>query len=303
MSANASPRTAAGFDVERIRRDFPILSERAYGRPLVYLDNAATSQKPRAVIDALVRYYTTENANVHRGVHLLSERSTASYEDARRTVQTFLNAALSARDCVHARRYRRDQPGGAKLGAGECGRGRRDPDLRAGAPFEHRALADAGRGEARHIARRADRRPRRRDPGGIREAAGAAYEDRRAGVRLERARHRQSHRAHDRDGAPARRCHADRRCAGGAAPQDRRRGAGLRLPRVLRPQALRTDRNRRVVREGAPARRDAAVARRRRHDPLGDFREDAVQRPARTSSRPARRTSRARSGWASPSTT
>ncbi|HXN48543.1 MAG TPA: aminotransferase class V-fold PLP-dependent enzyme, partial [Bryobacteraceae bacterium] len=93
MSANAMPRTTAGFDVARIRRDFPILSERAYGKPLVYLDNAATSQKPRAVIDGLVRYYTTENANVHRGVHLLSERSTASYEDARRTVQTFLNAS------------------------------------------------------------------------------------------------------------------------------------------------------------------------------------------------------------------
>ena len=59
MSAPA----AAGFDVGRIRRDFPILSERAYGRPLVYLDNAATAQKPRAVIDALVRFYTTENAN------------------------------------------------------------------------------------------------------------------------------------------------------------------------------------------------------------------------------------------------
>ncbi len=102
MSANASARTAAGFDVARIRRDFPILSERAYGRPLVYLDNAATSQKPRAVIDALVRYYTTENANVHRGVHLLSERSTASYEDARRTVQTFLNAA-SVREIVFTR--------------------------------------------------------------------------------------------------------------------------------------------------------------------------------------------------------
>jgi cysteine desulfurase/selenocysteine lyase len=102
MSGNASAPAAAGFDVERIRRDFPILSERAYGRPLVYLDNAATAQKPRAVIDALVRFYTTENANVHRGVHLLSERSTAAYEDARRTVQTFLNAS-SVREVIFTR--------------------------------------------------------------------------------------------------------------------------------------------------------------------------------------------------------
>jgi cysteine desulfurase/selenocysteine lyase len=102
MSAKASVRAAVGFDVARIRRDFPILRERAHGRPLVYLDNAATSQKPRAVIDALVRYYTTENANVHRGVHLLSERATAAYENARRTVETFVNAE-SDREIVFTR--------------------------------------------------------------------------------------------------------------------------------------------------------------------------------------------------------
>ncbi len=102
MSGKATAPAVTGFDVERIRRDFPILSERAYGRPLVYLDNAATAQKPRAVIDALVRFYTTENANVHRGVHMLSERSTAAYEDARRTVQTFINAS-SEREIVFTR--------------------------------------------------------------------------------------------------------------------------------------------------------------------------------------------------------
>jgi cysteine desulfurase/selenocysteine lyase len=84
---------AVSFDVRRIREDFPILREQAYGRTLVYLDNAATSQKPQAVLDALMRYYTTENANVHRGVHLLSERATEAYEQARRTVEAFLGAA------------------------------------------------------------------------------------------------------------------------------------------------------------------------------------------------------------------
>ena len=83
------------FDVERIRRDFPILHQRVHGKPLVYLDNAATTQKPQAVIDALVHYYTTDNANVHRGVHRLSERATDAYEGARSTVQKFLNAAES----------------------------------------------------------------------------------------------------------------------------------------------------------------------------------------------------------------
>jgi cysteine desulfurase / selenocysteine lyase len=94
----AAGRLAAdesAFDVARIRRDFPILHQRVHGKPLVYLDNAATTQKPQAVIDALVHYYTTDNANVHRGVHQLSERATEAYEAARVTVQHFLNAAES----------------------------------------------------------------------------------------------------------------------------------------------------------------------------------------------------------------
>ncbi len=81
------------FDVERIRRDFPILAQKAHGKPLVYLDNAATAQKPRAVIDAMSRYYERDNANVHRGVHLLSERATAEYEEARAKLAQFLGAA------------------------------------------------------------------------------------------------------------------------------------------------------------------------------------------------------------------
>ena len=81
------------FDVARIREDFPILKETVNGKSLVYLDNAATSQKPQVVIDALVNYYMTENSNVHRGVHTLSQRATDSYEAARVKVQQFLNAA------------------------------------------------------------------------------------------------------------------------------------------------------------------------------------------------------------------
>jgi cysteine desulfurase/selenocysteine lyase len=92
-AAKAWDRGARPLDVESIRRDFPILQERAYGKPLVYLDNAATSQKPRPVLDALLRYYAGENANVHRGVHYLSERATAAYEGARAKVARFINAS------------------------------------------------------------------------------------------------------------------------------------------------------------------------------------------------------------------
>ena len=83
---------AAEFDVARIREDFPILKQTVSGHPLVYLDNAATSQKPQAVIDALTRYYTTENSNIHRGVHTLSQMATADYEAARGKAQRFINA-------------------------------------------------------------------------------------------------------------------------------------------------------------------------------------------------------------------
>jgi cysteine desulfurase/selenocysteine lyase len=91
-----------GYDVYRVREDFPILRLPMRGKPLVYLDNAATSQKPQTVIDTLTRYYTEENANVHRGVYLLSERATRAYENARLTVQRFINAA-SPREIIFTR--------------------------------------------------------------------------------------------------------------------------------------------------------------------------------------------------------
>ena len=93
---------APTWDVERVRKDFPALHQEVHGKPLVYLDNAATSQKPQAVIDALVDYYTRDNANVHRGVHRLSERATEAYEGARGRIQRHLNAA-SSREIVFVR--------------------------------------------------------------------------------------------------------------------------------------------------------------------------------------------------------
>ncbi|HMR47522.1 MAG TPA: cysteine desulfurase [Bacteroidia bacterium] len=81
------------FDAESIRKDFPVLSQSVYGKPLVYLDNAATSQKPQPVIDALVKYYSEYNANIHRGVHFLSQTASKAYDDVRIKVKNFIHAA------------------------------------------------------------------------------------------------------------------------------------------------------------------------------------------------------------------
>ena len=86
------------LDVQRIRKDFPILERKVYGKPLVYLDNAATSQKPRQVIGALVQYYENYNANIHRAVHRLGEEATAAYEEAREKVARFINAPSA--ECI-----------------------------------------------------------------------------------------------------------------------------------------------------------------------------------------------------------
>lgn len=93
--ASEKPTKLLSFDPDVIKADFPILKQLVHGKPLVYLDNAATSQKPEAVIDAMARYYSEDNSNIHRGVHLLSERATRSYEESREKVQRFINAAAS----------------------------------------------------------------------------------------------------------------------------------------------------------------------------------------------------------------
>jgi cysteine desulfurase/selenocysteine lyase len=102
MSAVTDTASTAPLDIERLRDDFPILRQEVGGHPLVYLDNAATSQKPAAVIDAIDRYYRETNANIHRGVHTLAERATAQYEAARARVAGFINAAES-REIVFTR--------------------------------------------------------------------------------------------------------------------------------------------------------------------------------------------------------
>ncbi len=91
-NALAAKSEAATFDVDAVRKDFPILTREVNGRPLIYLDNGATAQKPDSVIEAIDRYYRDQNSNIHRGVHHLSQLATQAYEDARETIRAFINA-------------------------------------------------------------------------------------------------------------------------------------------------------------------------------------------------------------------
>lgn len=114
---------ARTFDAARLRADFPVLRQQVYGRPLVYLDNAATTQKPQAVIDRITRYYTAENANIHRGVHFLSQQGTDAYEAARTQVRQFVNAP-SDREVI----FTRGCTEGINLVAATWGRANIGPD-------------------------------------------------------------------------------------------------------------------------------------------------------------------------------
>jgi len=112
------------FDIEKIRGEFPILNQEIYGKPLAYLDNAATTQKPQCVIDAINHYYACDNANVHRGVHALSERATANYEAARQRIASFFNASseravIFTRGTTEAINLIATSWGGAHIGAGD----------------------------------------------------------------------------------------------------------------------------------------------------------------------------------------
>jgi cysteine desulfurase / selenocysteine lyase len=96
ITADRVSTVTAGFDAARLSKDFPALNQLVHGKPLVYLDNAATSQKPRSVINAITRFYQEDCSNIHRGVHLLSERATRAYEDVRLTAQQFIHASNPA---------------------------------------------------------------------------------------------------------------------------------------------------------------------------------------------------------------
>ena len=96
LHPSTASAAAPAFDVARARRDFPVLQERVHGKPLAYLDNGASSQRPRVVVEAEADYALREHANVHRGVHTLSQRATARYDGVRESLRAFLNAGDAA---------------------------------------------------------------------------------------------------------------------------------------------------------------------------------------------------------------
>ena len=134
------------LDTEKIRKDFPVLERVVHGdKPLVYLDNAATSQKPRQVLDALTSYYAEHNANVHRGIHVLAEEATALYEGARDKVAAFVNAAdrdeiVFTKNATESLNLAANVMAWAAQPRGLRAR-RRGRHHRDGAPLQHRAVA------------------------------------------------------------------------------------------------------------------------------------------------------------------
>ena len=143
MNTTTLPATPA-LEWSSLRADFPILDQKVHGQPLIYFDNAATTQKPHCVLDALRHYYECDNANVHRGIHELSKRATDAYEAARARAAAFINAR-SADEIV----FTRGTTEGINLVAPILGRQvpalrRRPPAHRDGAPQQHRPLAIAG---------------------------------------------------------------------------------------------------------------------------------------------------------------
>ena len=251
-------------DWSALRADFPILDQQVHGQPLIYFDNAATSQKPRAVIDALVHYYEHDNANVHRGIHELSNRATAGLRSRPRARGPIHQCPERRRNHLHPRHDRRHQPGRAVLGREESQIRRRDSAHRDGASQQPRSVAiarPAHRREARLRARHRRRRPARFVQ--ARFAADEAGEDLFDGPHLELARHDQSGRRPLRPGAQARHHHARGRRAKRRAHAGGRAADRLRFPRVLRPQDVRADGHRRFVWPAGTARRHAAVSGRR----------------------------------------
>ena len=112
------PLVNGTFDVAKIRADFPALAMQVYGKPLVYLDNAASAQKPKQVLDRLHKAYTEQYANVHRGLHYLANEATEAYEGARETVRVFLNAGAQRGNRLYPQRHRSDQSGHLHLRQG-----------------------------------------------------------------------------------------------------------------------------------------------------------------------------------------
>ena len=265
----------------RCARDFPIFEQLIHGKPLAFLDSAASSQKPRQMLEAMNDFYSTSYANVHRGVYVLAERATAALEGAREKVRALAQRAGRAGDHLRPQRDRGDQPRRVSWGLANLGPG----DLVVVTELEHHSnfvpwqyiagrtgaelamipLTDEGELDLSTldaIAAQGNDQGRRDEPG------------------LELARHDQPGREARRVGARAGRDLRLRRGAVRAAHDGRRAGARRRLRRDLRAQDVRPERRRRALGTRGAAARDGAVPHRRPHDQLGAPRQDDVGRAA-----------------------
>ena len=244
MQSATLDRTAA------LRQDFPILQRvLPNGSPLIYLDNAASSQKPESVIRAMDDYYRRYNANVHRGVHTLSEEATAAYRERTREGRPLHQRTQRAQDHLHERHHGEHQPGGLYLGPRQPAAGRRGAHHRDGAPRQHRALADRAGAAWLHPALRAGDRPRHARPGASAGAAHRAHQALQLCPCQQRRRHDQPGARVGGSGTCGGRQGAHRRRAERAAHAGGRAGARRRLLRLQQPQDVRADRHRRALRQ------------------------------------------------------
>ena len=252
------------IDADAIRRDFPILSRTVYGKPLVYLDNAATSHKPRGVIRALSDYYEGYNSNVHRGVHALSMEATDRFEEARSAVARFINAE-SPDEVI----WTRNATEAINLVAHSWPQGNIEPGGEiVTTEMEHHSnlvpWQKVARGPRRQAAlpahrRRRDSRPQRRGFHHQRAHEAANYRP-----QLQLPRNHQPGEGTRRQGQGRRRRRHDRRRPERPAHARGRPGLGLRFPHPVWTQDARTHRHRRSVRQAGCAGDDGAVPARRR---------------------------------------
>ena len=266
-------------DFAALRRDFPALQQLVHGKPLAYLDNAASSQSPTAVHEAMALQQRLHHSNVHRGVHQLSERSTAAYEGAREKVRRFINAVVDGGDRFHARHDGVDQPGRRELRPATPSRAtkcssRGSSTTRTSSPGSCSANAPARGSSSAPI----------RDDGSLDVAAfEQRLNERTKIVAL----------AHVSNALgtlnPVAELVAKAHAAGAVVLVDGAQAVphlrvdvqalGLRLLRILGPQDVRADGHRRSVRQTRAARDHAALSRRRRHDSDGQLRAQHLQRP------------------------
>ena len=209
-------------------------NQQVHGKPLVWLDNAATTQKPQSVIDAVANFYAHDNSNIHRGAHTLAARATDAYEQARQKVQAFLGRIVGQGDHLRPRHDRRHQSRRADLRPEVPAAGRRDRPLHARTSRQHRALADDRQGKGRRAAGRSRDRPRRDHARRVPGAAGPAHPAGRPDAGLEQPGHDPARGRDDANGQALQRPRADRRGPVGCAHAGQRAATRLRLLRLLR---------------------------------------------------------------------